>query len=579
LAAEIQSGNGTSAQGGATGALALVARGREVLSAMPPKRRTQLVACGVVLAVICALVAWWGGRTDWKTLYAGLEGRDMQQVQSELAAANISYQATPDGLGVMVPAELLDKARMEIAAKGMPQSGRMGFELFDKPNWVGSEFDEKVNYQRALEGELEHTIATIGAVRSARVHLVLPKESLFSSEQQAAKASVVLKLKSTTLGREQVESIRNLVAGAVEGLTPALVTLVDADGKVDLSVHGRGMQDGEAEAALEQKLITMLEPLAGRDNVRATVNIAYNESSEEHTDEVVDPAQVTALTSEKREQLSGVPAPVGGIPGTVSNTPAPAATGSAVASAQAAKAALPVYPTAGAPQQSVHEESSTFAVTRHTSHEESGPGRIVRVTAAVVVNDRQVTEGVGTTAHTAWKPRTPDEMKRMEQLAQAAVGFNTTRGDQVVMQNISFEANAPEPVVSGATKSMEQAKEILRTQPELLRTLGAGLLAVFLVMMVVRPVVKQTMVLLKEPHALTAAHTPVASLGTGDAAQRLSLSADEQVAAGPAATQKIPRRVVLDDDGVRDYVAAHIQREPLESTRLLEAWIGNKETS
>jgi len=551
-----------------------------MVSSMPPKRRTQLVVCGVVLAAACALVAWWGGRTDWKTLYAGLEGRDLQQVQSELAAANISYQATPDGLGVMVPAELLDKARMEIAAKGMPQSGRMGFELFDKPNWVGSEFDEKVNYQRALEGELEHTIATIGAVRSARVHLVLPKESLFSSEQQAAKASVVLKLKSTTLGREQVESIRNLVAGAVEGLAPPQVTLVDADGKVDLSIHGRGMQNGEAEAALEQKLVTMLEPLAGRDNVRATVNIAYDESSEEHTDEVVDPTQVTALTTEKREQISGVTAPVGGIPGTVSNTPAPAAAGSAVASAQAAKAALPVYPTAGSPQQSVHEESSTFAVTRHTSHEESGPGRIMRVTAAVVVNDHQVTEGVGATAHTAWKPRTVDEMKRMEELAQAAVGFNTTRGDQVVMQNISFEANAPEPVVTGATKSMEEAKEFLRTQPELLRTLGAGLLAVLLVMMVVRPVVKQTMVMLKEPLALSAGSAAMASLGAGDVSQRLSLSEDEGLGTSTSAAQHVPRRSAgNDDDGMMNHVAAHIKREPLESTRLLEAWIGSKETS
>ena len=145
---------------------------------------------------------------------------------------------------------------MEVAAKGTPQSGRMGFELFDKPNWVGSEFDEKVNYQRAMEGELEHTIATLGAVRSARVHLVLPKESLFASEKQPAKASVVLKLKRATLPAEQIDSIRNLVASAVENLSPEQVTLVDADGRVNLKAAGGAgfAGDRDAERAMEEKL-------------------------------------------------------------------------------------------------------------------------------------------------------------------------------------------------------------------------------------------------------------------------------------------------------------------------------------
>jgi len=115
---------------------------------------------------MCAAMVWFAGRTDWKTLFTGLDGKDVAQVSQEVAAAGIPYQLTPDGSGVQVPAEMLDKARMEVATKGMPQTGRLGFELFDKPNWVGSEFDEKVNYQRALEGELEHTIGTLGVVRS-----------------------------------------------------------------------------------------------------------------------------------------------------------------------------------------------------------------------------------------------------------------------------------------------------------------------------------------------------------------------------------------------------------------------------
>jgi len=561
------------AQGGAAQVMAVVARGREAFAAIPPPKRTRLIICTMVIAAACAAVAWWGSRTEWKTLYSGMEGRDVQQVEGELAAAGIAYQATPDGLGVQVPAELLDKARMEVATKGMPQSGRMGFELFDKPNWVGSEFDEKVNYQRALEGELEHTIATIAAVRSARVHLVMAKDSLFTTEQQAAKASVVLKLKRETLRPEEVESIRNLVAGAVEGLTPDQVTLVDADGHANLNTPGRAEAESNEEQAIEQKLVAMLEPLAGRENVRATVNITYDQGSIEKTDEVVDPTQVVALTTQKSDQISAATAKPGGIPGTVSNTPGPAEKGTAVAATQAAtKETLPVYPAAPAQNgQSSHEENSTFAVTKHLTHEEQGPGRIMRIAAAVLVNDRAF-PGVGKDgATTVWRPRTPDEMKRLEELAQAAVGFDGNRGDQVVMENISFEGNAPIPKVVGLEKASEEAQTLLRSQPELLRTIAAGLLAMLLVMFVVRPVAKQAMVMMSEQRALATenmayalAPNPEHALGDGgdEADQSTNRSAWQSVA--------------LTNAGVLEQVATHIRTAPLQSTRLLEAWIGDR---
>jgi len=564
------------AQGGAAQVMAVVARGREAFAAIPSPKRTRLIICTMVIAAACAAVVWWGSRTEWKTLYSGMEGRDAQQVEGELAAAGIAYQATPDGLGVQVPAELLDKARMEVATKGMPQSGRMGFELFDKPNWVGSEFDEKVNYQRALEGELEHTIATIAAVRSARVHLVMAKDSLFTTEQQAAKASVVLKLKRETLRPEEVASIRNLVAGAVEGLTPDQVTLVDANGRANLNTPGRAEAASNEEQAMEQKLVAMLEPLAGRENVRATVNITYDQGSVEKTDEVVDPTQVVALTTQKSDQISAATAKPGGIPGTVSNTSGPAEKGTAVAATQAAakdtKEALPVYP--GAPAQngqSSHEENSTFAVTKHLTHEEQGPGRIMRIAAAVLVNDRAF-PGVGKDgATTVWRSRTPDEMKRLEELAQAAVGFDGKRGDQLVMENISFEGNVPAPKVAGFEKTSEEVQSLLRAQPELLRTIGAGLLAMLLVMFVVRPVAKQAMVLMSEERALPAgsmayalASSPEHALGDGgdEADQNANKSAWQSVA--------------LTNAGVLEQVAMHIRTAPLQSTRLLEAWIGEK---
>ena len=561
------------AQGGAARVMAVVARGRAAFAALPQPKRTRLIACVMMIAAACAAVTWWGSRTEWKTLYSGMEARDVQQVEGELAAAGIAYQSTPDGLGVEVPAELLDKARMEVATKGMPQSGRMGFELFDKPNWVGSEFDEKVNYQRALEGELEHTIATVAAVRSARVHLVMAKDSLFTTEQQAAKASVVLKLKRETLRPEEVESIRNLVAGAVEGLTPDQVTLVDADGHANLNTPGRAEAASNEQQAMEQKLVAMLEPLAGRENVRATVNISYDQGSVEKTDEVVDPTQAVALTTQKSDQTSGATAKPGGIPGTVSNTPGPAEKGSAVAATQAAaKEALPVYP--GEPAQngqSAHEENSTFAVTKHLTHEEQGPGRITRITAAVLVNDRAL-PGVGKDgATTAWRPRTPDEMRRLEELAQAAVGFDLKRGDQVVMENITFEGNTPAPKVAGFEKASEEAQSLLRSQPELLRTVAAGLLAILLVMFVVRPVAKQVMVMMSEERAL-----PAGNMGYALAANSEHALGDGEDTADQSANGPAWQSVALTNAGVLEQVATHIRTAPIQSTRLLEAWIGDR---
>ena len=325
MAENRQTGLQTTAQPVVTGpgeqALAMLSTLRQRFAAMPAKKRTWLIASLVFLAAACAGMAWFAQRPDWRILFSGLDSKDAQQVSQELAAAGITYEITSDGSGVQVPAESLDKARMEVAAKGMPQTGRLGFELFDKPNWVGSEFDERVNYQRALEGELEHTIGTISAVRSARVHLVLPQQSLFSGEQKAAKASVVLKLRDSSLARATGGVDPRAGGWAVEDLRPDQVMLADADGHLMLG-NKSGTAEAEAhEAALAEKLIETLEPVAGTGNVRASVNVDYDTSTSEETDESYDPASVVTL-SMQRSQQTATPAPAAkGVPGTASNAP------------------------------------------------------------------------------------------------------------------------------------------------------------------------------------------------------------------------------------------------------------------
>jgi flagellar M-ring protein FliF len=579
-----QHGAAPAAEGPVERAAAMVSAMRQRLMAMPAGKRTWLLASVAFLAAACVGMMWFAQRPDWRVLFSGLDGKDTQQVSQELAAASIPFQMTADGTGIEVPADVLDKARMEVAAKGMPQSGRLGFELFDKPNWVGSEFDERVNYQRALEGELERTIETLDVVRSARVHLVLPQQSMFASEEKVAKASVVLKLRRSTVAPEQADAIRSLVAGAVENLSPDQVTLVDADGRANLKPRSGDASKDEAEQEMEAKLVAMLEPLAGRDNVRATVNVSYDEGSEERTDEVYDPTQTATLSMQKKEQVSALPDKASGVPGTASNSPAGAPAGSVAGSQAAAapgtppllqKQALPVYPQQGnGRDQSIQEENGTYGVTKHLLHSEEGPGRVRRVTAAVVVNDRSMIEGTGKLQHTVWKPRSADEMRRLEQLAQAAVGFDARRGDQVVMENISFSTNAAEMKPPMMDRVMEETRTLTASQPGMMRTLVIGICGVLLVLFVLRPMARQVTATLREPMLLTAG-SKAAALG------------DQQTMPEPgwrledAAEETIPlpvrSRAQRQQQGIFDHVSEHIRREPVQSTRLLEAWIGSTE--
>jgi flagellar M-ring protein FliF len=592
--AETEQVGGTGIQRGAPGglgapkgpaekALAMVSAMRERLMAMPAQKRTWLIASVVFLAAMCAGMVWFAERPDLRVLFSGLDGKDAQQVSQELAAAGIPFQTTSDGSGVQVPAEMLDKARMEVAAKGMPQSGRLGFELFDKPNWVGSEFDERVNYQRALEGELEHTIGTLSVVKSARVHLVLPQPSLFAAEEKVAKASVVLKLKRAALDPDQADAIRSLVAGSVESLSAEQVTLVDADGRVNFKTRSTSAAETDAEQAMEAKLVAMLEPLAGHDNVRATVNVSYDHGSEERTDEVYDPSQVATLSMQKSEQVSAGRGQPSGVPGTASNSPAGAPVG-AVAGSQAAaapgtppllqKQALPVYPQQGGGQgQSLSEENGTYGVTKHLVHTEQGPGRVRRVSAAVVVNDRSALEGVGKMEHTVWKPRSVEEMHRLEQLAQAAVGFDVRRGDQVVMENVSFSTNAPEVKAAAIDRLMEEVRSLLHSQPGLMRTGVIGLCGVLLVMFVLRPVARQVTATLREPVLLTSGATATEGMEMQGERMFTPPTPTEQEVMLPRAMNKSFQH----QQGIFDHVSDHIRREPVQSTRVLEAWIGAPE--
>ena len=406
-------------------------------------QRNGLLVAAALLASLVGGLFWYGLRTDWRTLYAGMDADDARQTGLTLTQAQIPFEVSANGTAILVPAPQLDKARLATAAKGGIHSGRLGFELFDKPNWVGSEFDEQVNYQRALEGELEHTVGTLSDVESARVHLVLPHNSLFREEERPAKASVVLKLRHGSLADGEADAMRNLVASAVDGLTPTASCW-----SMPLAICRSGPKTPEAlhmsaEQELEEKLVSTLEPVTGPGNVRASVTLDYDQASTEETQETYDPNQSATLSMQRTEQSSGSQPVAAGVPGTASNAPN--------------TQALPVYPKQSTPPETSKTESGTYGVSKTLRHLVQNPGRVRRMTAAIVVNDRLMRQASKGTA-AQWQPWTGNDLHNLTALAQAAVGFDAARGDVLTVEDLAFEQNSAPPAQSTPAQLLSTAE-------------------------------------------------------------------------------------------------------------------------
>jgi flagellar M-ring protein FliF len=493
----------------------------------------------LLLAALVGGLFWYGLRPDWRILYAEMDQEDARQAGQILSQAQIPFEPTPNGAGIMVPAAQLDKARLLTAAKGM-KSGRLGFEIFDKPNWVGSEFDEQVNYQRALEGELEHTIGSLSDIESAHVHLVLPHDSLFREQERPAKASVVLKPRHRTLAEGEPEAIRNLVSSAVDGLQPDRVVLVDAAGHLPLGPKTAEAMQLSAEQALEEKLIATLEPVTGAGNVRASVTLDYDPQATEETQENYDPDQTVTLTMQRTEQTAGPQPVAAGIPGAASNVPN--------------TQALPVYPqqTSSAPQ-TAKSESGTYAASKTVRHMVENPGKLRRMTAAVVVNDRLV-QAASKGKAAQWLARSPDELRNLTALSQAAVGFEASRGDVLQISDLAFDENRPQPAITlpGQLLATAEGSPVLVKYAALL----AGLLLVMA--LGVRPALRHSR--------------------AGPPAKQLNRELPARAEAAEPRVLKPPEPVEMDPERIRsqeifEQVSSHLKREPTQSSRLLQSWI------
>lgn len=477
------------------------------------------------------------------TLYSGLKPADAQSLGGRLAAKNIPYEISPDGASVLVPSEKLDAARIETAAQGLPRNARLGFELFDAPNWAGSDFSEKVNYQRALEGELERTLQTLGEVEAVRVHLVLPRESLFTEQEHESKAAVIVKTRGGTLSREAQQAIPELVASAVDGLRPENVTVVDADTATPFLARrgpsGRASFDDDEKLAAAA--VHAIEPVVGAEHVRASVHVDYDLSTSDDTSEIFDPKTTTPLSQQKSEELAGGAGP-GGVPGTASNVP-----GSAAASAVPAVA----------DSQSSKSESATYAVSKSIRHVSQPAGRIRRITASVLVDDasdvHQEKDGKTTSVK---RKRTPDEMKAIEKLARAAIGVDEQRGDLLALENLSFQTT-PAEIVAGPGR-IDRYRLLVEPWLGALRYVGITLLFLFVYAMVLRPVKKQAIEAFRQiPQRLS--QTPGLPAGAAGALGGIEL---------PAGSEEAKRAQLMKKE-----LGEKIRSEPAAASRLVQGWI------
>ena len=536
---------------------------------------------GAVLLTIAVLVGFVNliATPDYKPLVSGMEPADAQALGAKLAAKNIAYQISADGKTVNVASDKLDSSRMEVASDGMPHSGRMGFELFDKLNWGQTEFDEKVNYQRALEGELERSIQTLRDVESARVHLVLPTDSVFIDRERAAKASVVLKLRSGRLSEETQLGIARLVAGAVDDLSPENVTVIDADTNRPLGVPRRDAisGDGSLEQAMTARLVQTLEPVVGPQHVRASVNVEYDPSTSEENEETYDPKSAVAVSSQSSEEKIGG-AITGGVPGTSSNVP-PSTNPTEPTQATAAKAATPgaatpstqaasAQPANGIVRTTVAEggeetqlsksESNTYAVNKLVRHTLEPAGRIRRISAALLVDDAIDTKLENGKSIETRRKRTPEELKQISDLATAAIGIDTDRGDTLTVQNLSFE-QIPVDVPAKQTP-LERVRVTLNDWSSFVRYGALLLLFLLAYALLLKPMKKQILSTLRE---LPARVVPEKAQVAGAAGGQLNPARD-MMSLPPEQQRSLTLKKQLLDK---------VKAEPVATSQLVQAWI------
>jgi flagellar M-ring protein FliF len=536
----------------------------------------------IAVAIVYGLVKW-KHDSDFRVLYNSLSPEDASAITQKMREGGIEYRLDETGATVLVPSAQIAEARLALAGAGLPKTGRIGFELFDRTNLGASDFAEQINYRRALEGELERTVGTLTEVEQARIHITFAKESVFLDARQPSKATVVLRLRrGVPLPQPSVVAIANLVASAVDGLAPDGVAIIDAGGH--LLSRPRAQGDAEAQLAsanldyqrqIESEFVAKvgaaLEPLLGPDRFRVGVNVECDFSSSEESQESVDPAKSAILTSQTTEESSGGAASLGGTPGTESNLPRP-----------------PVR-TAGAGSAGILRQTAntTYQPSRTVKRIVSPRGSVRRVSTAVLLDQTVRWEGAGAKARKILVPPSADTIKAVHDMIASITGYNEPRGDQITVETLPFENTlAAEPPVPNAPPAKTPPVWSFK-QP---LVIGAAVASILLIVLIAGAVFLLTR---RRPGAL-ATDTAAVAVPASDPAQaaitamqtaesRMEKLISEQAAQQAALEAEALSRIKLPANTKQTEVLVRhirdsVQKDPVSSTNVLRTWISDLDT-
>ncbi len=434
----------------------------EKIRALP--KPVLLGAAAAVVALIVA-VAMWSSEPKYKVLFSNLDDRDGGAIVTALGTMNVPYKYNDTGTALLVPADRVYDARLQLASQGLPRGGSVGFELMDNARFGASQFAEQINYQRGLEGELARSIESMHTVQHARVHLAMPRQSLFVRERQPPTASVLLNVyPGRSLSDAQVSAISWLVASSVPELTAENVSVVDQNGRLLSSPlgEGRGMDADqtrmvrETEQRTVERILTILNPLVGPGNVHAQASAEMDFARREETSEVYRPNQEPGQAAIRSQQTSdqnqrGIN-PAQGVPGALSNQP-PGHAQAPIANPPQTQPPRPGQPQQQGQQQQQQQQATTggqnggtvsdrrdattnYEVDRTISHIKQPVGTVKRLSVAVVVNYVRDKDG-------DLKALPPEELSKLTNLVREAMGYSESRGDSLNLVNSQFNDGPP----------------------------------------------------------------------------------------------------------------------------------------
>ncbi len=449
----------------------------ENLKLWPARKKTTALAVIIISIASVVLLISWLEKVDYQVLFSNLSDNDAGKIIQELQEKKIPYKV---GLGgsILVASDQVYDVRLQLAAQGLPQGGGVGFEIFDNTNFTTSEFVQKLNYKRALEGELSRTIRSLTGVEQCRVHLVVPEKSIFALQEnkQNASAAVFLFLKQgRKLSSSEVEGIIHLVASSVEGLNTENITVVDSKGELlqkpnsdsMLSLSNTQMEfQHNYETNLAAKIVSMLEPVAGRGKVKAKISASFDFRKSEKTEEKYDPEGIVVRSEQKSTEKSTSGSP-SGIPGVASNIPGDGSP--QVSSSQG--------------QSQKQDEMINYETSKTVTHVVESPVTLERLTVAILVDGILPSQQGSVENAKQYVPRSEEDIKFYEDIVKKTVGFTSDRGDEISVKVMPFR----EMEISDM---QEAPKEYMPIILKALKYLVPVVVTLLIFLLIIRPLLK-----------------------------------------------------------------------------------------